>query len=64
MYHFKKLMSDLDLKYGKINIYPDNCKLFWKEHANENKCLKCGQLRFVKVVTQDGKKVMTEVAHK
>jgi hypothetical protein len=25
------------------------------------KCLECGQSRFIKVVTQDGKKVMTEV---
>jgi hypothetical protein len=38
--------------------------LFWKEHVNEKKCLKCGQSRFVKVVTQDGEKVITEVAHK
>jgi hypothetical protein len=38
--------------------------LFWKEHAIEKKCLECDQLRFIEVVTQDGEKVMTEVAHK
>jgi hypothetical protein len=38
--------------------------LFWKEHANEKKCLECGQSRFIKVVTQDGEKVMMEVAQK
>jgi hypothetical protein len=38
--------------------------LFWKEHANEKKFLKCGQSRFVEVVTQDVEKVTIEVAHK
>jgi hypothetical protein len=38
--------------------------LFWKEHANEKKCLECGQSRFIEVVTQDGKRVMIEVTHK
>jgi hypothetical protein len=38
--------------------------LFWKEHANEKKCLECGQSRFIEVVTQDGEKVTIEVTHK
>jgi hypothetical protein len=45
------MMSALDLKYEKIDICLDNCMLFWKEHANEKKCLECGQSRFIKVVT-------------
>jgi hypothetical protein len=28
------------------------------------KCLKCGQSRFVEVVNDEGDKVMTDVAHK
>jgi hypothetical protein len=64
MYQFKKMMSALSLKYEKIDICPDNYMLFWKEHANENKCLECGQSRFIKVVTQDGEKVTTEVTQK
>jgi hypothetical protein len=51
MYQSKKMMSALDLKYEKIDVYLDNCMLFWKEHANEKKCLECGQSRFIKVVT-------------
>jgi hypothetical protein len=39
MYQSKKMMSALGLKYEKIDVYPDNCMLFWKEHANEKKCL-------------------------
>jgi hypothetical protein len=58
------MMSALIFKYEKINVCPDNCMLFWKEHASEKKCLGCGQSRFIKVVTQDDKKVMTEVTHK
>jgi hypothetical protein len=38
--------------------------LFWKEHANEKKCLECGQSRFIKVMTQDGEKVTMNVAQK
>jgi hypothetical protein len=54
-------MSALCLKCEKIDICPDNYMLFWKEHANEMKCLECGQSRFIKVVTKDGEKVTTEV---
>jgi ferredoxin-like protein FixX len=64
MYQSKKIMSGLDLKYEKIDVCPDNCMPFWKEHANEKKCLECGQSRFIKVVTQDGEKVTTEVTQK
>jgi hypothetical protein len=37
MYQYKKMMSTLSLKYEKIDVCPDNCVLFWKERANENK---------------------------
>jgi hypothetical protein len=64
MYQSKKLLSALGMKYEKIDVCPNNCMFSWKEHANEKKCLKCGQSRFVEVVTKDGEKVMTEVTHK
>jgi hypothetical protein len=64
MYQSKKMMSALGLKYEKIDICPDNCMLFWKEHANEKKCLECSQSRFIKVMTQDGEKVMIKAAYK
>jgi ferredoxin-like protein FixX len=64
MYQSKKMMSALGLKYEKIDVCPDNCMLLWKEHSNEKKCLECGQSRFIKVVTEDGEKVMTEIAQK
>jgi hypothetical protein len=55
------MMSALGLKYEKIDVCPDNCMLFWKEHANEKKCLDYGQTRFIEVVNQDSEKVMIEV---
>jgi hypothetical protein len=38
--------------------------LFWKEHANKHNCLEYCQSRFIEVVTQDGEKVLMEVAQK
>jgi hypothetical protein len=58
------MMCALSLKYEKIDVCPDNCMLFWKEHANEKKCLECGKSRFIEVVTEDGEKVTTEVTQK
>jgi hypothetical protein len=51
MYQSKEMISALSLKYEKIDIYPDYCMLFWKEHANKKKCSECGQSRFIEVVT-------------
>jgi hypothetical protein len=50
--------------YEKIDIYQDNFMLFWKEHINEKKCLKCGKSRFIEVINADGEEVMTEIAYK
>jgi hypothetical protein len=38
--------------------------LFWKEHINEKKCLKCGKSRSVEVINDDGEEVMTEIVYK
>jgi hypothetical protein len=54
MYHSKKLLSSLGMKYEKIDVCPDNCMLFWKEQAKEKKCLKCCKSRLVEVVNEDG----------
>jgi hypothetical protein len=37
--------------------------LFYKEHKDETKWLKCGKSRFVEVVNEDSKKVMMKIAH-
>jgi hypothetical protein len=64
MYQSKNLLSALGMEYEKIDVCKDNCIIFYKEHKNETKYLKCGKLRFVEVVSEDGEKVTTKTAHK
>ena len=64
MYQSKTIIKGLGMDYEKIDVCKNNCMLFMKEHAEEKKCLKCGQSRFVEVVNDEGEKVMTDVAHK
>jgi hypothetical protein len=33
MYQSKKLMSTLSMKYERIDVFPDNCMLFWKKNV-------------------------------
>jgi hypothetical protein len=64
IYQSKKLLSALGMECEKIDACKDNCMLFYNEHKDEIKCLKCGKLRLVEVINEDGEKVMTKVAHK
>jgi hypothetical protein len=52
------------MDYEMINICQNSCMLFGKEHKEENKCLKCGKLRYIDVINDDGEMVTTEIAHK
>jgi hypothetical protein len=52
------------MEYEKIDVYKDNCMIFYEEHKNETNCLKCGKPRFVEVINEDGEKVTTKTAHK
>jgi hypothetical protein len=52
------------MEYDKIDACKDNYTLFYKEHKNDTKCLKCGKSRFIEVINEDGEKVTTKVAHK
>jgi hypothetical protein len=64
MYHSKKLVKGLGMDYEKIDVCQNSCMLFWKEHKEENTCLKCGKPRYIVVVNDDGETVTTEIAHK
>jgi hypothetical protein len=64
MYHSKKLVKGLGMDYEKIDVCQNSCMLFWKEHKEENKCLKCSKPMYVEVINDDGGMVTTEVAHK
>jgi hypothetical protein len=58
------MLFALNMEYEKIDVCKDNCMLFYKEHKNETKYLKCGKSRFVEVVNKDAEKVTTKIAHK
>ena len=64
MYQSKKLLSSLGMDYEKIDVCPNNCMLFWKEHINEKKCLKCGESKFVEVITDDNEEALMDIAYK
>ena len=64
IYHAKKIVSTLGMKYENTDVCPDNCMIFWKEHKDEAKCLKCDKSRYVEVYNEDGETVLTQVAHK
>jgi hypothetical protein len=57
-------LSALSIKYEKIDACKDNCIIFYKEHKNETKCLKCGKSRIIEVVNEDSEKMMMKVSHK
>jgi hypothetical protein len=64
MYQSKKLLSVLGMEFKKIDACKDKYMLFYKEHKDEMKCLKCGKSRFIEVINEDGEKVTMKVAHK
>ncbi|TXG73322.1 hypothetical protein EZV62_001901 [Acer yangbiense] len=45
-YQTKKIISDLGLGYEKIHACPNDCILYWKEKAQETKCIVCGTSRW------------------
>ncbi|KAH7842947.1 hypothetical protein Vadar_010954 [Vaccinium darrowii] len=45
-YEDKKIIKGLGLSYEKIHACPNDCMLFWKEHANDDFC-KCGASRWI-----------------
>jgi hypothetical protein len=64
MYQSKKLLSALGMEYEKIDVCKDNCMIFYKEHKNEKKSLRCGKPRFVEIVNEDGETVTSKTAYK
>jgi hypothetical protein len=65
MYHSKKLLvKGLGMDYKKIDVCRNSCIFFWKEHKDEKQFLKCGKLRYVEIVNDDGEMVTIEVAQK
>ncbi|WVZ62683.1 LOW QUALITY PROTEIN: hypothetical protein U9M48_012398 [Paspalum notatum var. saurae] len=64
MYQCKRLTKSLGMGYEKIDMCLDNCMLFWDDHKDEKRCLRCGEGRYVEVVNEDGKKMTMDIAQK
>ncbi|XP_056685978.1 uncharacterized protein [Spinacia oleracea] len=47
-YEAEKIIKNLSLESIKIDACPNNCILFWKEHADANECVKCHASRWKK----------------
>jgi hypothetical protein len=62
LYQSKKIVSDLGMKYKKIDVCEDNCMLFWKEYEAATHCQKCGNSRYAEVLKEDGATFATKVA--
>jgi hypothetical protein len=64
MYQSNKILSAIGMEYEKIDVCKDNYMIFYKEHKNEKKCLKCGKPGFIEVINKDGEMVTMKTAHK
>ncbi|XP_024171598.1 uncharacterized protein LOC112177547 [Rosa chinensis] len=52
-YKVKKFITDLGLTYEKIDACPNDCMLYYKEHANDTSCHVCGSSRYKRVADSE-----------
>lgn len=53
-YHAKKLVRDLGLTYTKIDAYPKDCIIYWKDTVSLDQCPTCGTSRYLYETIEDG----------
>ena len=61
-YHTKKLVSQLELGYQKIDYYSNRCILYYKDYESEMSCKFCGHPRFKPV--RSGKEKFKQISYK
>ena len=66
LYFAKKILAGLGMKYEKIDVYPNNCIMFWEEDGTDKLdcCNQCNASRYVQVTNDEGESVSTKVAVK
>ncbi|KAI5442098.1 hypothetical protein KIW84_011244 [Lathyrus oleraceus] len=57
----KGMIRDLGLDYKKIDVFPNDCMIYWKNHENDTSCHVCGAPRWNEDVKGDDK---VEKSHK
>ncbi|XP_042942865.1 uncharacterized protein LOC122277050 [Carya illinoinensis] len=45
----RRLQQGLGFGYKKIHVCPNDCALFWKEHADKDECPKCNASRWASI---------------
>ncbi|XP_041003890.1 uncharacterized protein LOC121249241 [Juglans microcarpa x Juglans regia] len=56
------LQRGLGFSYTKIYICPNDCALFWKDHADKDECLKCNASRWASSTTNQ-QRIPQKVLH-
>jgi hypothetical protein len=64
LYQSRKIVSGLEMKCEKIDVYKKNCILFWKEHKDDTECQRYDRSRYMMVINEDGTSVTTKVVVK
>jgi hypothetical protein len=64
LYQSKKIVSNLEMNYEKIDAYGKNCMLFWNEYKEATEYMHCSRSKYVNVINKDGAYVTTKVAVK
>ena len=59
-YEAKKILHNLGISYGHINVCKNDCTLFWKENKDLDKCPKCDESRY-RLINGNGKKIPHKV---
>lgn len=63
-YGAKKMIQNLGLRYEKIHACENNCMLFWKENANIESWLVCGESRWKLVEGQKTDEAKEKIKNK
>ena len=62
-YHTKKIITDLEFHYVKIDACPNDCMLYWKDTIDVESCTICGESRW-KLDENSGKTVSSSLKKK
>ena len=54
-YEAKKVIKNLSLTYAKIDMFPNDCMLYWAEDENKEECNKCHTSRWKNEKSQNDK---------
>ncbi|CAH9136296.1 unnamed protein product, partial [Cuscuta epithymum] len=63
-YDAQKIIKTLSLEPKRIDACPNDCMLFWKEHANADECVHCNSCRWKKKEQSDASGTLNSMVRK